>query len=601
MWMRNGLILAATLGLASGCPTPGRGNPDAGGAHDSGSRTDDAGTDSGTPPDDAGTPPDGGMAARCVGYDPNRLVFWGDLHAHTEYSLDAASFGTPTDPAGAYGFAQGRTVQLSPLKGVPRSASIDRPLDFVAMTDHSEFLGQTAGSGGSKMAAWTKIQEAAAQANDSTSACKFTSLIAYEWSGKVGGTWIHRNVVFGSDVVPEIAADSVTYPTPQKLWAQLDATCLGGAGCSALVIPHNANYSMGLQYLVPDSVSVQEATTRAKYELLTEVYQHKGSSECEVGVGGTTDPLCQFEQQFPIDCTQAPDQGGGYCKAGNFIRNGLRRGLELQTTMSVNPLKMGIVGATDNHNATPGHVDKATYVGQAGSQDADVLDRTDPTKRFAFQSQGGITGVWAEQNDRHNIYQALSRREVYATSGPRIPVRFFGGFALPSDLCSRANLAEVAYQSGVPMGGDLPAPPSAGAKPGFVVWAQKDPGSARQKSVGLQRIQIIKGWSDSAGVSQEKVVDVIGSGSDGATLNPATCATTGGQAELCSMWTDIAFDPTEHAFYYARVLEEKSCTVHQYDCNSITPASARPASCSDGKLTLVDQDRAWSSPIWSSP
>jgi len=541
--------------------------------------------------------------SQCASFNAERNLYFGDLHVHTSYSFDASFWGTRTDPFGAYDFAQGAPATLgSPTGDPPRTAQLARRLDFAAVTDHSEFFGQYppgmfTGENPARDA-WAHEQMAAQAANDTSSDCTFTALIGYEWTGR----WWHRNVIFRSEQVPELAISSFDQTTPQGLWAALQSACLGaGTGCDAITIPHNPNFSGGQMFNIPDGITPAEASTRAAMEPVAEIHQTKGNSECKLGVE-TDDPLCVFYQKFPIDCLTYPSADA--CSPGNFVRNGLRRGIQVEEQIGVNPLKLGIIADTDTHNGTPGDTDQSAYQGHKGRMDSSPQLRLITTSDEAYDNAGGLVAVWATENSRDAIFDALRRRETYGTSGTRPKLRFFGGWAYPDDLCDHPDLISTAYQNGVPMGGDLPAVGGSAdaASPKFLIAALMDPGTDRQPGTPLQAAEIIKGWIDPAsGRSFERVYEVAGNPVSGATVDTSTCQPTGpGYNSLCAVWQDPDFDRTQRAFYYVRLLENPTCSVYQLDCNKI-PIDQRPASCNDGSFHMVIHNRAWSSPIWYQP
>ncbi|MGZ3426873.1 MAG: DUF3604 domain-containing protein, partial [Polyangia bacterium] len=618
-----------------------------------------------------GAPPYVEARLPCADHNPERNLYFGDLHVHTAYSFDAHMFDVRTTPDDAYRFARGEALALPPLDADgngTRTIQIDRPLDFAAVTDHSEFLGEveactTPGSAaydsaacagfrtggndnvinfGVKLAldptmhdpdvcgadgrgceapaseAWTRIQQAAQGAYDRSAACGFTSLVAYEYSAATGFSTLHRNVIFRSDRVPT----PVSYfdaTTPDELWQALDSACKKGLrGCDALAIPHNPNESNGNMFFVESSGDLDadraRAERRASWEPLVEIYQHKGDSECMNGLSGVIgdpDEACTFEKskRDPLeDCGDGRGHGGvsrlGCYSARDFVRGALLTGLREAERIGVNPFRLGIIASTDTHNGTPGAVAEDRFVGHRG------LDDDTPALRLGSGSltpggiefsPGGLAAVWAEENSRPAIFDALRRREVYGTSGPRLTVRFFGGWALPADLCDRPDLVDAGYRDGVPMGGELPVRASAAAgAPRFVVSALRDAGTAARPGVPLQRVQIVKGWL-AGGELHEQVFDVAGDANNGATVDDKSCQPSGGGADsLCAVWSDPAFDGAERAFYYVRVLENPSCRWSTYLCNSL-PLAEQPPACSDASVSRTIQERAWTSPIWYTP
>jgi hypothetical protein len=578
------------------------------------------------------------VTAQCGDYAPGRQVLFGDLHVHTSYSFDAYIFETRNDPADAYAFARGAEVGLAPLdvNGNPtRFLQLERPLDFAAATDHSEYLGEThicttpgaagyesatcrayrnngpvtfaawgsrlgnPGSpriplcntydcAGSARTVWQRVQDAAAAADDP---CDFTAFNAYEWTGSGTETAtgnLHRNLIFAGTQVPAAPISFFEEPSPDGLLAALDATCRqSGTGCDVVSIPHNSNLSNGLMFQPYSDPAL--AAKRAELEPLVELIQHKGASECAYNpLGG--DELCAFEQATR---SNQPDR--------SFAREALKIGLRQKQTLGVNPFEVGFIASTDTHNGTPGATGEGEFAGHVGTQDAAVEDRV----QLIDYSPGGLAAVWAEENTRPSIFAAMKRRETYATSGTRMSVRLFGGWSYPSDLCSRATLVEEGYAGGVPMGARLLARPGGAGAPRFVVSAQWDPGTAAHPGTLLAKIQIVKGWVDGTGATRERVFDVAGSGAG--TVDLETCATAGpGHTGVCTVWTDPSFNAARPAFYYARVLENPSCRWSQRECNdagvdcSGTVPSAFEYCCS-GDVPKTIQERAWSSPIWYAP
>jgi hypothetical protein len=609
--------------------------------------------------------------AACSDHDPLKKAFFGELHSHTSYSFDAWTYGLRSKPADAYAFAQGQpaTLPAPAAGGAPVAVQLDRPLDFAAVTDHSEYLGETSlcstpgsaaydsmtcqeyrtgdfiplgtgsippnpvradfcGSDGAacKSAAapvWQDIQDAAEAAYDRTADCRFTSFVAYEYSLSPLGSNMHRNVIFRNAHALPAPLSMYEAPEPQDLWAQLKKQCReAGTGCDVIAIPHNSNASNGLMFRTEyeDATTVdqqrQQARLRAEMEPLVEIMQHKGDSECINGlpeVAGAPDELCDFEkiQQPPLDDC-GPDRTGaaGLAQMGcvswrDFVRNALKLGLSEQLRLGVNPFKLGIIASTDTHSATPGHVDETHFTGHTGNLDDGpdgALATTTTIGNRALDNPGGLAGVWAEENSRDSIFDALKRRETFGTSGPRIAVRFFGGWNYDAGLCGDAELVQKGYAGGVPMGGDLSHPPpssAGGAAPRFVVAAMADGGGL---ATPLQRVQIVKGWVDGDGNLQEQVFEVAGDANSGATVDVNTCQTSGGgSTSLCAVFTDPAFDATRPAFYYARAVENPTCRWSTFLCNSLSAGDQTRLGCDRLGVPKTIQERAWSSPIWYTP
>jgi hypothetical protein len=604
----------------------------------------------------------------CARRDPDKQVFFGDLHVHTSYSFDAHAFEVRVSPDDAYDFARGAELALPPLDAAGQGTQrlrLERPLDFAAVTDHSEYLGEveactTPGSseydsagcvsyrrGGNSAVirfglalgeltprpdicggtgcppehgrVWQRVIDAAERAYDRTAACGFTSFIAYEYSASPGVSTLHRNVIFRGRDVPA-PATFFENPRPEDLWSALETACpADGKGCEVLAIPHNSNESNGNMFFVeyPGAQGLEAeraaARRRAAIEPLVEIYQHKSSSECmnEVsGILGGTDEQCDFEvhrRQPFVDC--GDDRGGGgSSRTGcfsrlDFVRGALLAGLAEERRLGVNPYRLGILAGTDTHNGTPGAVAEEDFVGHRGTDDASPDDRLSTgglTPGGVEFSPGGLVAVWSEENSREAIFDALRRREVYGTSGPRIALRFFAGWALPAGLCDDPQLVATASAAGVPMGGVLPAGPP-GGRPRFVIAALKDAGTEARPGMALERLQLIKAWVDASGAWHQRVIDVAG-GANEAAVDPATCRPTGtgGAAALCATFEDESFDPATHAVYYARVLENPSCRWSAHTCNALPPGQ-RPALCDDASVPRVVKERAWSSPIWVTP
>ena len=571
----------------------------------------------------------------CADYAPLRAPYFGDLHVHTRYSADAYIYGNRGTPRDAYAFAQGGTIFVSDEnEESTRSVAIDRPLDFAAVTDHSEFIGETnlcldpsspvydeeicrllrqadppddrfdvivswlfpAGipnpppslpfcaelgvdCDASAGTAWADMQAAAEEAYDRTSACSFTSFVGYENTASLFGRHQHRNVIFRNERVPPLPAshlETAVGGVPQGLWSAIESGCLdAGFGCDAVLIPHNSNLSGGEQFI--DPLDAADARRRGRREPLAEVFQHKGSSECRfdrlAGRGvDTEDELCTFEQlEVAHELPGTPIPSIEEYPRRNLVRNALKDGLAFEETLGANPFQFGLVGSTDTHDATAGAVAEVSWPGAQGNEDATVGRRVGNNRR---QNPGGLAVVWAEENSRDALFAALARRETYATSGTRPIVRFFAG-DLAGVSCGSADLVAHAYESGTPMGGEM-GPVRGGASPRFVVHALADPGTEAAPGTPLQRIQIVKGWVGAGGATHERVFDVAGSAAT-ETVDPATCAPLqSGATELCAEWEDPDFERGARAFYYVRVLEVPTCRWNTLLCKDagVDPFSA---------------------------
>ena len=292
----------------------------------------------------------------------------------------------------------------------------------------------------------------------------------------------------------------------------------------------------------------------------------------------------------------------------DFLRAALGEGMKLERSLGTNPFKHGFVASTDTHIAAPGHTAERGYAGHGNvGKGATATDFEVGLVDYPHNSGGGLAVVWAEENSREAIFQALRRRETYGTSGPHIVVRFFGGWSLPSDMCDAVDFARVGYERGVPMGADLPVP--ADGSPTFFVSARQDPGTEANPGTPLQRIQIVKGWLDSAGEYQARVFEVAGNPSNGADVDLASCAPDpgeGGFSSLCTTWKDPDFDPALPALYYARVVENPTCRWTTWQCIADGVDCDRPETvtagyegcCDEARVPKTIQERAWTSPIW---
>ena len=601
-------------------------------------------------------PTEGEAALRPPFLDPSRNAYFGDLHVHTSWSLDSYIMGGNRDgPTVAYRYGRGDPIARSDGNVV----RLGVPLDFMAVTDHDGTLGEvhlcedvsdpaydtptcrdirTQQVFGSHYAQyhkrgrrppeicgedgigpqnecyersrhlWQEIQE---NADAFYEPGRFTTFPGFEWTASPPGYGhLHRNVIFEGRAVPEWGGSSVEMQNrPERLWQWLKSACIGE--CRVVAIPHNSNLSGGVAFAesgwAPHTPEILRL--RAWAEPLVEIHQIKGSSECYLGLG-TTDEECNFENYIPI-CEPGhregrPDHYARCAHASDYVRNALKTGLLLEAEYGVNPFKFGVLASTDDHQSLPGgtaendFTERPMKFGTTGMWTAGRTAGDQPDGGNAG-NPGGLVGVWAEENTRKSIFDALRRRETFGTSGTRIRVRFFGGWEFALDLHEKHNLVEDAYRTGVPMGADLPLPPSAGAVPRFVVWAMRDAASAN-----LQKIQIVKGWADAVGQTNEQIYDVICAdglepdprshrcAENGARVDLATCraSSDAGSEELSTTWSDPDFNSSNRAFYYVRVLENPTCRWTAYR------ALARQASIPDRPVV---KERAWSSPIWYTP
>ncbi|WP_193142750.1 MULTISPECIES: DUF3604 domain-containing protein [unclassified Meridianimarinicoccus] len=572
--------------------------------------------------------------------NPARNAYFGETHMHTALSLDAYIGGTRLMPSDSYRFAKGAPVLVN-----GRHKQLDRPLDFAAVSDHAEYLGEmvstifpdapghldetivnlrnlqtleerqqwfykyvvsnTRGDNPSHppfwqgedttRTGWQITIDAAEEHNDPGN---FTAFIAFEWSAAPAGGNMHRNVIFRDSVVPGLPLDSWTTNKAEELWQWLDAT--EQAGSTLLAIPHNSNASKGLMFPQVDSfgdpVDAEWAASRNKWEPLVEMMQIKGNSEVHRSFWAA-DEFANFENADTIQ-----KNSNRWFSKQDFVREGLKIGLAQGQALGTNPNQMGFIGGTDNHNGLTSDVSEDDFIGGHGPEDGSVERRRTAGVGGWIDgidlSIGSLAGVWAEENTRASIWDAMKRRETFATSGPRIKARMFGGAGLVP-VSDPVDLVAQGYAGGVPMGGVLEAGQTA---PTFTVYAEKDPDGAN-----LDRFQIIKGWVDAEGETHERIIDAVWAGdrtpdSDGQlppvgnTVDLETALYTNdiGAPMLVGSWTDDDFDPTQGAFYYGRVIEIPTPRWTTYDAvrNGLPLLKEVPATI---------QERAWTSPIWHTP
>ncbi|MBK7249868.1 MAG: DUF3604 domain-containing protein [Gammaproteobacteria bacterium] len=590
----------------------------------------------------------GAGSTDAVGAPPEaRRALFGELHLHTSYSYDSYGLSeSRTDPDLAYRFARGEPVEY-----LGKQVRRHEPLDFMAVTDHAEYLGflnqlddpestlsrselgrryqreraqmkdpgaflqeltrllsdpaerKRLGAPEARRSAWARTIE---MANAHYRPGRFTTLIGYEWTSHPQyRNNLHRNVIFRGDSAPApfTALDS---QRPEDLWSYLEAN--RKQGFESLAIPHNANGSEGQMFAWTDSegraIDAAYARRRAANEPLNEIAQGKGQSETLP----TLSPADEFAN-FEVFDRLVPRVDLPGVPPGSYARDALGRGLLIERRTGVNSFKFGAVGGSDFHNGlstsaenafsvTDG-LDPAVNLPSRAAAEALLSEADSPVLAFG---SGGLTGVWAERNDRDSIYAALRRRETFATSGTRLQVRLFGGWGYPAGLTRSVDWVQRAYAEGVAMGSDLPPRPQAAAAPRFLLWALKDPNGAH-----LDRAQIVKVWLEGE-ERRERIYDVALGGAQrrdptsgkalpvGNTvdLRNATYTNSIGAAELAAEWTDPDFDAREPAVYYLRVLE-----IPTPRWSTILAARHGLSLPKESPATL--QERAWSSPIWYTP
>jgi hypothetical protein len=584
--------------------------------------------------------------------NPDRNAYFGEEHIHTSWSVDAWLMGNRlTGPDDALKYAQGQTIKHP----MGYDIKIETPMDFMGVTDHSEYVGvtkeaNTPGSYVSKLpeaqplilkdpnnqadvqktftalvnmmsgapvkalmapqVAGTIWKENVKIADENNHPGKFTAFCSYEWTSMPNYRNLHRNIFFRDCAkVPEMPYSALDSEHPEDLWKWMDEQ--RKSGNTLLAISHNANLSDGWMYPTDlDSlgrpIDAAWAASRDRNERLVEIKQIKGQSETHPLLS-PTDEFASYELQQTGLLGQKPDGGRVDHIQGSFARQAYKDGITMQDVRGYNPYKFGMAGGSDSHNTGSPYRQDNFFGGHA------QIDGT-PDRRLAgvlafgtldvrYENPGGLTGVWAEENTRESIFDAMYRKETFGVSGPHIKVRFFGGWGYNKDIVNARDWVHQSYASGVPMGADLPTMPSGkGTAPTFVVWAVKDPSSAN-----LDRIQIIKGWTQN-GQSFEKIFDVAWSGDRKADkwtgrvpaiqstvdLEKATYTNSVGSTELKTVWSDPEFNASQHAFYYARVLEIPTprWTLIQAVKAGVPPPDVVP---------LTGQERAWTSPIWYTP
>jgi hypothetical protein len=604
----------------------------------------------------------------CADRQPLRQALYGDLHVHTSFSFDAGAYGNVLTPRDAYRFARGEAVSLPPLDDEGRGsrmAQIAQPLDFLAVTDHGDLMGEVAlctrpgsavydlprcaayrdseGGGafgfGVMMASlepvrdpalcgedgqrcldaaaqrWGLIQDAAETSYDRTESCELTTFVGYEYTNTRAVSNLHRNVIFRNANVPRLPVTYYEARRPVDLWRGLRDACDSNEGCDVMVLPHNSNLSNGHLFIptYPDVTTPEEeaeiASLRQEMEPVVEMFQHKGDSECRNGFPGQADdPLCAFEKLRPSEDTICPENepgGGGMRLTGcvhklDFVRNVFLEGLKERRRLGVNPYRLGVIGSTDTHNGTPGHVTIDGFPGHIGIADdtaAERLGEGNITHDGVINNPGGLAGVWAVENSRDAIFEAMRRRETFATSGVRIQPRLFGGWSYPEALCDDPDRLAHGYAGGVPMGGSLPKNIGTDAPTLLVMAAADDHALATP----LEQIQIVKGWLNTDGEAQWRIYVAAGTSESLEEETAGSCEPpSGGERSLCTVWQDPEFNPHHPAFYYTRVVERPTCRWSTRECMSL-PMNERQMTCVDASLHTRVRQRAWTSPIWYYP
>ncbi|MDW4551282.1 DUF3604 domain-containing protein [Defluviimonas sp. D31] len=591
-------------------------------------------------------------------------VYFGDTHVHTGISGDAGGGGTRLMPRDAYRFARGEQVVSNTGQPVKLSRPLDFYMitdhsdgmglitdilngapnvmaDPLGKEFNRDFNagGEAAMRAAQKLVAtfaqgkvpealnyqpgnpaykrtWDDIVKVTEEFNDPG---HFTTFIAFEWTSLVKGNNLHRNVIFrdGADkagrIEPYTTTPPIGSPNPRDLWKWLQ-NYEDQTGGDVLAIPHNGNLSNGMMFALQDdfengaAFDTDYAATRQKWERLYEATQYKGDGEAHPMLS-PDDEFADFETwdwgNLDVSERKTPEM-----LPGEYVRSGLQRGLMLQNSLGANPYKFGLVGASDTHTGIT-TVDEDNFFGKFTAYEPNPHRATHVGKKFAdgevayeswVYSASGLSAVWATENTREAIFDAMERRETYATTGSRLRLRFFGGWDFEPNDVHRRDLALIGYGKGVPMGSDLTAAPEGATAPSFLVYALRDPMGAN-----LDRVQIVKGWIDADGNPREKVYDVAWSdgrtaGADGklppvgdtVDLTIPSWTNTIGASELGAVWTDPDFDPALRAFYYARVIEIPTPRWTAYDAvkfNLDLPEN----------IPLKIQERAYSSPIWYGP
>jgi len=587
------------------------------------------------------------LLTRTKGYNEFRNPYFGQTHQHTGWSFDAAILDVKLGPDNAYKHARGDKV----MHPAGYEVQLKVPLDFLSVTDHAEYLGvllqmydpnnpvsknplaaPIIASGtdvGKSMKAFYGLVSNTIQPDGTTKADpelsskelkrsswsemvkisdnyyepgKFTTILGYEWSSQPNMGNLHRNILFrDTKSIPEFPFSYFDSEKPEDLWKWMDVQRENGA--SLLAISHNGNLSNGKMFAKTDSygapISKAYAESRMRNEPLTEIIQTKGQSE--------THPLMAPNDEFSnFELWTKPVAGPGTVKVleGNYVRNAFSNGLLFEQELGVNPFKFGVVGGGDIHTSIVSHEEYA-HTGEhnlkSGTPKQRLLELVPGEPSKIEQGSAGLSCVWAEENTREAIFDAMSRKETWATSGTRITVRVFAGYDFDNIQPGDQDWEKTGYEKGVPMGADMKQP-FEGKPAQLLIWALKGPNSGN-----LDRIQVIKGWIDQEGLSQERIYNVVWSGkrtldADGklpevgntVDIANASYSNSIGSTTLKTVWNDPDFNSEQAAFYYIRVLEIPTPRWSTYDAKAlgILPPKDFPATI---------QERAWTSPIWYQP
>ena len=592
----------------------------------------------------------------CVSYSPALAAaepqqpLWGDTHLHTSLSGDAVAYGLLRSPADAYNIATGKRVTTPEGQII----QLTRPLDFLVIADHAEGYGLVKAiiDGNQKLLKdpvirrWAGMLEAGKNAlvgqemiqaqstgnlpdvikdgQDITRGLwldmlktadaynqpgEFTAMIGFEWSAAPQGNNLHRVVVYrdGGDLAAtRLPLDTaVSGMNPEKLWAWM-ADYEKETGGKILAIPHNANLSNGQMFQMVDGdgspLSARYASLRARWEPLVEVTQIKGDGEAHPLLS-RNDEFADFET-WDIGNLIGSREKTSDMLPGEYAREALKNGLLVQQQSGANPFKFGMIGSTDSHTSVTAS-EENNFWGKFATTEPHPgrwVKHRKPLQKDGWQySASGLAAVWARDNNRASIFDAMQRREVYATTGPRITLRLFAGWSFDSSDLTDPDIASLGYSKGIPMGGDLTAAP-AGQSLSLMMTASKDP-----QSGNLDRLQVVKGWVDKDNQTFEKIYNVAWSGLReltaegtlppvGNTVDVADASWTNsiGEPQLAVVWTDPDFDSNQHAFYYVRALEIPTPRWTAYDAKRFGESMAN-------EVPMTIQERAYSSPIWYTP